>query len=285
MEHLSAAGLLPTSARSLAPLRLWRPTSIADAVVCLKRCEAPVLLAGGTDLVAQFNEGLSPRSLIDLSRVDAMRQLHQRDGVLQIGSLVTHHDGCGNAHLRSRLPGFVRAWARIANPRIRYRGTLGGNLMARRTRYEGALLLQALRAKLHFSCAEGTEQVDLDALWRGALPERALLTAIELDTTDLLAFDYERSLRPLMTQALAVWRQPGGLQLILVLATEYLPPVTLSVRLAGLSLPQLAPRADAVARDLLSGLPSSFADAQVTSDYARRAGAALLERQLESLHV
>lgn len=284
MEYLPTAGLLPTSARSLAPLRLWQPASIADALVCLQQCEEPVLLAGGTDLVAQFNEGLAPRALIDISRIEALREMRHDDGVLQIGALVTHHRGCSDAHMCSRVPGFARAWSRIANPRIRSRGTLGGNLMARRTRYEGALLLQALQAKLLFSSVAGNEQVGVDALWNGDLPRRALLTAIEVDANDLLAFDYERGLRPLMTQALSVWRQPQGLQLTLVLATEYLRPVTLTVFLAGLRLPQLVLRAGAIARDLMVGLPSSFADAQVTSDYVRRAGAALLVRQLESLH-
>ncbi len=285
MENLQSAGLLPTSARSLAPLRLWQPASIADAVSCLQRCDDPVLLAGGTDLVAQYNEGLSPRTLIDISRIEALRQLRQHDGVLHIGALVTHHAGSGDALVQGLLPGFARAWSRIANPRIRFRATLGGNLMARRTRYEGALLLQALRAQLHFTGTTGRERVDVDAVWHGGVPPRSMLSDIEIDTRALVAFDYERSLRPLMTQAVSVWREPAGLRLMLVLATEYLAPVNLSLAVAGLQPQQLAARASAIARELLAQLPSSFDDGQVTADYARHAGAALLARQLESLHV
>ncbi len=285
MEHLHTAGLLPTSARSLAPIRLWQPSSIADAVACLDRCEEPVLLAGGTDLVAQYNEGLAPRSLIDISRIDAMRQLHQQDGVLHIGALVTHHRGSSDAGLRALVPGFARAWSRIANPRIRFRGTLGGNLMARRTRYEGALLLLALDAKLNFTARSGTDQAPVDSVWQRGIAGRGVLTGIELDARDLVAFDYERSLRPLMTQALAIWRQPDGLRLGLTMATEHLAPVHLSLALPGLAVQQLRSRAAAIARDVLAGLPTTFADVQITTDYARRAGAALVARQLESLHV
>ena len=285
MEYLPTAGLLPTSARTLASLRLWQPTSIAAAMSCLDRCEAPVLLAGGTDLVAQYNEGLSPRSLIDISRIDAMRQLRQRDGVLHIGALVTHHGGSSDAGLRALVPGFARAWSRIANPRIRFRATLGGNLMARRTRYEGALLLQALKAKLNFTAPAGTHQVSVDTLWQHGVAGRGMLTGIEVDTRNLMAFDYERSLRPLMTQALAVWRQPSGLRLGLTMATEHLSPVCMSLTLPGIAVSQLRSRAAAIARDLLTSLPSTFADVQVTTDYASRAGAALMVRQLESLHV
>jgi carbon-monoxide dehydrogenase medium subunit len=285
MEHLHTAGLLPTSARSLGPLKLWQPLSIADAVACLDRCEKPVLLAGGTDLVAQYNEGLAPRSLIDISRIDAMRQLHQQDGVWHIGALVTHHRGCSDAGLRALAPGFARAWSRIANPRIRFRGTLGGNLMARRTRYEGVLLLQALDAKLNFATPTAIEQAPVDSVWQRGVAGRGVLTGIELDARDLLAFDYERSLRPLMTQALAVWRQADGLRLGLTMATEHLVPLRLSLALPGVAIQQLRSRATAISRDLLAGLPTTFTDVQITTDYARRAGAALVARQLESLHV
>jgi carbon-monoxide dehydrogenase medium subunit len=284
MEHLPTAGLLPTSARTLAPLRLWRPASISDAVACLDRCEQPVLLAGGTDLVAQYNEGLAPGALIDISGIRAMRQLRQQDGVMHIGALVTHHIGSSDAGLHALLPGFARAWSRIANPRIRFRATIGGNLMARRTRYEGSLLLQALDAKLNFSGPSGTDQVEVDSLWQRGVAGRDLLTGIEVDVRGLLAFDYERSLRPLMTQALAVWLQPSGLRLALTIATEHLSPVRLSLTLPGIAVQQLRSRAVAIARDMLAGLPSTFADTQVTPDYARRAGAALMVRQLESVH-
>lgn len=285
MELLESAGMLPTSARSLAPMRLWRPGSVADAVTCLTDCERPVVLAGGSDLVAQFNEGLMPCELVDISRIDAMTRLRQDAGVLHIGARVTHSAGSADPRVRDLIPGFARAWARIANPRIRLRATLGGNLMARRTRYEVALLLQALEGRLKFATAHEEVQSGVEAVWSGTLPERALLTAVEVDARALLAFDYERSLRPLMTQALSVWRDAGGLRLHLVLATEYLAPVSLSLLLPGMAPQQLAGRAAAIARDLFAGLSPSFADTQVTVDYARHAGAALLARQLESLHV
>ena len=285
MEHLESARLLPTSARSLMPLRLWQPVNVAEAMAGMAQSARQVVLAGGTDLVAQYNEGLMPSDLIDISRIDVLRQLRQDDGVWHIGALVTHDAGSAHAQLRSQVPGFARAWSRIANPRIRFSATLGGNLMARRTRYECAVLLQALKARLNLATADDVTQLGVEALWQGALPERALLTVVEIDTRALVAFDYARSLRPLMTQALSVWREPPGLRLHLALATEYLPPVSLALSLPGSAAQPWRAQAAAIARELFAGLPSSFADVQISPDYARRAGAALLARQLESLHV
>ncbi|MEO8857898.1 MAG: FAD binding domain-containing protein [Burkholderiaceae bacterium] len=285
MELLESAGLLPTSARSLPPLVLHQPASVAEALACLQASETPVIVAGGTDLVACWNEGLPARELVDISAIAELRSVQQDQGLLQIGALVTHHAGSGDARVRAAVPGFARAWSRIANPRIRFRATLGGNLMARRTRYEGALLLRALQAQLEFATPAGPHWSSVDALWSQGLPLHALLRGVTLDATELLAFEYERSLRPLYTQAMSLWRDARGLRLDLVVATEYLRPLALSLPLPGVSAPQLAARARAIADDVLSALPDSFRDALVTPGYVRRAGAALLARQLGVLDV
>lgn len=285
MELLESAGLLPTSARSLPPLLLQQPASVAAALACLQASEVPVVVAGGTDLVACWNEGLPARTLVDISALDELRGVQQDQGLLRIGALVTHHAGAGNDRVQAVVPGFARAWSRIANPRIRFRATLGGNLMARRTRYEGAVLLRALQAQLEFATPGGAHWSSLDALWSLGLPRHALLRGVTIDATDLLAFDYERSLRPLYTQAMSLWRDARGLRLDLVVATEYLRPLALSLPLPGISAPQLAARARPIADDVLAALPESFRDALVTPAYARRAGAALLARQLGALDV
>lgn len=266
-------------------MKLYQPTSRREAIDCLASCEKPVVLAGGTDLVAQFNEGLSPAELVDISKLGALLEVRQAGGSLHIGALVTHHAGAGHSLVRAALPGFAVAWSRIANPRIRFRATLGGNLMARRARYEGGLLLLALEARIGYAAPGGASEVtDSNALWREDFPRRALLEGVEIDAGALVAFHYERSLRPLMTQALALWRHPGGLRLGFAIGTEYLRPVRLSLMLPGIGLRQVAGSSRAIARDTLAQLPESFGDHVVTPAYARRAGAALLARQLEGLH-
>ena len=285
MELVDSAGLLPTSARSLGPLKLHQPVDVDAALACLQASEQPVILAGGTDLVACWNEGLPARELVDISGIARLREIRQDEGVLHIGALVTHHAGAGDARVRAAVPGFAQAWSRIANPRIRFRATLGGNLMARRSRYEGALLLGALRAQLDFATPSGPVQASVESIGRGAAPQHAVLCGIRIDATELLAFHYERSLRPLYTQALSLWRHSRGLRLDLAIGTEYLQPLKLSLLLPGISAQQLAARARDIADDVLSALPDSFCDPLVTPAYVRRAGAALLARQLKKIDV
>lgn len=280
MQLLPTAGLVPTSARSLAPMKLYAPNSVDEALDALCAAENPVVLAGGTDLVAAFNEGLAPRELVSLAHLPALRQIRSTATGLSIGAAVTHHNGCTDALVRERAGGFARAWSRISNPRIRFSATLGGNLMARRVRYEGSILLTALAAHLEFATAEGALRLSPAGLWDDRAPARALLTGIGFDTADLLWYSYERSMRPLLTLAACVRRGPQGLRMICAVATEYLRPATLDLALPGSDLSTLANSARDIAREAFAQLPDLFHDPVLTRNYAVAAGSALLARQL-----
>jgi carbon-monoxide dehydrogenase medium subunit len=117
-------------------------------------------------------------------------------------------------------------------------------------------------------------------LWQGAAVERWLLDSITIRTEGLVWFDYERSMRPLMTLAAAVRRGSQGLELRVAIATEYLVPVVMSRSLPAARLADLPAIARGQAQALMADLPDSFADPVVNARYARAAGAALLARQL-----
>lgn len=280
MQLVSAAGLVATSARSLVPFRLYQPGSLGEALAALASADHPVALAGGTDLVACFNEGLNPRAIVDLARVEELRGIDADSHTLDIGAGVTHGAGCVHAAVRSRAPGFAKAWERIANPRIRFTATLGGNLMARRARYEGPVLLAALKASLEFASAAGTHGLTVPDLWAGRVPAQSLLIRIRIDIAGLLWYSYERSMRPLITLAASLTRSADGMRLRCAVATEYLQPTVLELALPATDLAQVALAARTIARDAFAQLPGSFADPVVTHSYAVAAGTALLSRQL-----
>ena len=251
---------MPTSFRTLPRFRVVRARALDEAVAALASAERPAVLAGGTDLPARFNEGFAPSDLIDISRLDDMRRIEVRDDALIIGAAVTHADGSTDPLVARHLPGFADAWARIANVRVRLRATIGGNLMARRTRYEAANLLAALGANAHLATTAGAITLPVEELWSS--PHlKCLLTAVSIPLRQGLRLDYDRTLRPIMTQAVAV--DAAGLGRI-VTSTEYVVPV---VR----TLP-LAPQAD----DLIG-------DPVTSAAYLTRMRRVLLARQLQRL--
>ncbi len=284
MQLVSSAGLIPTSARSLPKLKLYEPRTVAEALDALGRAANPVLLSGGTDLVARFNEGLSPGELINLAHVAELRTVSADARYLRIGAAVTHGAGCSHPTVREGAPGFAHAWSRISNPRIRFRATLGGNLMALRPRYEGALLLSAIGAELEFASTAGASKLAAADLWAGRIPPRSLLTAITIDTGGLAWYAYERSMRPLITLA-ACLRRPvdgggAGWRLRCAVGTEYLHPALLELNLPGTELREIASAAKDIADQAFTQLPSDFFDPVATRAYCVAAGSVLLARQL-----
>jgi carbon-monoxide dehydrogenase medium subunit len=281
---LAQGGYVATSFHSLPAFDLMQPRSVEEAAEMLAHAANPALLAGGTDLCARFNEGFAPAELIDLSAIQSMRTIEEIAGVLRIGALVTHFEGAKHREVRRLLPGFADAWSRIATIRIRMSATIGGNLMARRTRYEGAILLTALGASMRFASGDGPYQAAVESLWTHDAPKKALLLSVEIPVEETSRFHYARMLRPALTQALCIRHGAGGYTGRLVVATEYLAPVALPVDLArAAGFEDIAAGAARIARETLRALPADFADACVSNEYAREASETILRRQLLTL--
>jgi len=87
------------------------------------------LLAGGQTLLATLNMRLSePALLIDINRIDALKGITVRDGMLRIGALVTHREIEESALVGQHAPLLAMAAPHIAHRAIRNRGTFGGSI-------------------------------------------------------------------------------------------------------------------------------------------------------------
>ncbi|MGI5467434.1 FAD binding domain-containing protein [Streptomyces sp. CA-132043] len=219
---------------------------------------------GCSDLVAQFREGLRCSTLVALDRVPELRRIRYADGALRLGAGTDHHSGSRDSAVRGALPAFADAWGSIATHRIRQRATLGGNLMARRTRYELSIMLGALGARLHLTSAAGPSVLSPGDLWDRAEPPGALLHTVEIPDVPGVWFGYERSMRPLATVAVAV----RGTAVTVSVGAEYSPPHTVRTTLgAGLT-------------EAVSALPESIGDMAGSAPYRRHLAAVLAGRLL-----
>lgn len=258
---------LARSQADLPPVPLYRPESVAEAIHALDTAPAPAAFyAGGTDFFARLREGEAPAALVWLDRLQELREIGRDDDTLRLGALVTHHEAFRHPALDA-VPGLAAAWRRIATVRIRRQATLGGNLMARRTRYELSILLTALGARAQMAGPEGTIDLPVEDLWQTDSAAHPLLVSVTIPLEGRPRLDYERSMRPTFTQALAM--REGGWRL--VVATEYLRPWAHDMAPG-------TPPAEATA-----ALPADFADPAVSRAHMVRAGAAFLKRQIERM--
>lgn len=282
----NGAGLVAPTQGALPPFWLARPASMAEALAILRDRPDATIAAGCTDLVAAIREGHVPSALISLQRLDELRSVEHTGGTIRIGALNTHDGGGQNPVLLQVLPELGAAWSSIATVRIRFRGTVGGNLMARRFRYEMPVILGALDASMEFSTGQGEQACTVDEFVRGGPevpPGQRLLHHLAIDTASLRTFRYDRSMRPVTTVALAVRGTGETLELAAAVGSEYRRPVLLRARLDVAGVANLTPRARAgLAHDLAAQLPDWVGDYAGSASYRRRVVEVLLRRQLDA---
>ncbi len=209
MRRIEQSGLIAASFRDVSPFEVIVPQTLDEALSAMAKAEGPVPYAGGTHLCAAVRDGAEIGTLVWLKHLDALRGVDRAGDVLTIGALTTHHDGA-SAAATAAIPGLADAWKRIANVRVRQTATAGGNLMARHCRYEMSIRSTAMGGVARFATQDGEIALTPQDIWDGKVPERSLLTRIEVPLTAGLRLDYERSLRPIVTQALALWTDAGA---------------------------------------------------------------------------
>lgn len=251
--HATDAGWISRTHRAIAPFRLQRPVTPADAVTALSGDADASFIAGGIDLVRRMRGGDTASTLIDLSGLAMLREIEDREEVVRIGALATHWDVETSPLLAARLPAFQAAWKTIGNVRIRMTGTVGGNQMAAEQAYDGPVLLGAIGAELVFLTASG--EISLPASSApGDYPERALLTAIDVPITANAGLGLDRSLKPVVSVAAGL----DGDTVSIGVGCAYPQPLFWSGRVSD------------VERDFTSVLPDPIDNALGGAAYRRR---------------
>ncbi len=101
------------------------PESLDEALAALRDGgEDAKVLAGGHSLIPLMKLRLAaPSLLVDLRRVPGLSGIQREDGTWRIGAMTSHYEVSGGGlGLASAAAGT------IADPQVRYRGTLGGSL-------------------------------------------------------------------------------------------------------------------------------------------------------------
>jgi carbon-monoxide dehydrogenase medium subunit len=87
------------------------------------------LLAGGHSLIPMMKLRLAnPSHLIDLRGVAGLKGIEKADGAIRIGAMTTQAEVIASEVLAARLPILRETALQIADPQVRYCGTIGGNV-------------------------------------------------------------------------------------------------------------------------------------------------------------
>lgn len=147
-----------------------RPASVADAVKLLSDLgEDARPLAGGHSLVPMMKLRLAtPAHLIDLHGIAALKGIRRAGDNLVIGAMTTQHELLASDEVAKSMPILHEAALLIADPQVRYRGTIGGNVANGDPGNDLPALMMTLGATYRLEGAGGARDVAAADFYQGA---------------------------------------------------------------------------------------------------------------------
>jgi len=118
------------------------------------------VMAGGHSLIPVMKMRLTDLShLIDLQDITDLKGISVGADSVTVGAMVTQHELIANDALGSAVPLIREAAKQIADPQVRYVGTIGGNVANGDPANDMPGLMQCLNASFELSGPNGTRSV------------------------------------------------------------------------------------------------------------------------------
>jgi len=112
------------------PFDYTRANSLADASSATR--SGATIIAGGTNLLDLMKlEVMTPDTLVDITRIDGMREISADGEGLRIGALVSNADLAAHPGIRRDYKVLAQALLSGASPQLRNKASTGGNLLQR----------------------------------------------------------------------------------------------------------------------------------------------------------
>ncbi len=165
-----------------------RPTSVEDAVKLLVDLgDDAHPLAGGHSLIPMMKLRLAaPQHLIDLGRIASLKGIRESGGELVIGATATQAEVIASSLLAAKCPILREGALVIADPQVRYLGTIGGNVANGDPGNDMPAIMQCLGASYVLRGPRGERRVPArefyDGLYATKLGPGEILTAIVIPT-------------------------------------------------------------------------------------------------------
>jgi CO/xanthine dehydrogenase FAD-binding subunit len=146
----------------LPKFEYYSPRTLEEALEFLEKVKSSYrVLAGGTDLLLEMKHKLRypANTIVDISKLNELRYVKEKDGFIAIGSLTRIEDLKNSEIIRKRLPILAEIAAEFGTWQIRNMATIGGNVCNGSSSADYSLALLILDAELHFLSLKGERRV------------------------------------------------------------------------------------------------------------------------------
>ena len=170
------------------PFAYHRPTSVKEAVSLLGSLgDDARAIAGGHSLIPMMKLRLaSPTHLVDLAGVSALKGIREEGGTVVIGVMTTQHEIIASELLVNKIPILRETSLLIADPQVRYVGTIGGNVANGDPGNDMPAVMMCLNATYDAAGKSGERKIPAREFYQGsyftALEPGEIVTAIRIPT-------------------------------------------------------------------------------------------------------
>ncbi|MAS14365.1 MAG: carbon monoxide dehydrogenase [Nitratireductor sp.] len=196
----------------------YRPESVSDAVKLLaQHGDEARAIAGGHSLIPMMKLRMAEVGhLVDLQAIGDLKGISVDGGMITIGAMTTQHELIASEALAKAAPIIREASLQIADPQVRYVGTIGGNVANGDPGNDMPGLMQCLDAIFVLTGPDGTREVAArdfyEAAYFTAREDDELLVSIRF-ATPKGGYAYEKQKRKIgdyATAAAAVLIEKDG---------------------------------------------------------------------------
>jgi carbon-monoxide dehydrogenase medium subunit len=162
------------------------PTTVSEAVALLAKFgDEAKILAGGHSLLPMMKLRFAePANLIDINKIPELRGIKEEAGVIKIGAMTTENQVLFSDVLKKKVPLLPEAAKLIADPQVRNRGTIGGDIAHGDPANDHPAIAMALDATFVLEGPNGQRRVKAVDFFHGTymteMAEDEILVSIEV---------------------------------------------------------------------------------------------------------
>jgi carbon-monoxide dehydrogenase medium subunit len=162
------------------------PATLQEAIGFLEKYgEEAKILSGGHSLLPMMKlRFASPEYIIDINNIPGLSYIKEEGGLVKMGALVREAEAEHSDLLKKHFPIFADVTKEIADPSVRNRATIGGNLAHGDAANDQPAVMLALRASVVITGSSGSRTVPIDEFFFGfystAIQPNEILTEISI---------------------------------------------------------------------------------------------------------
>lgn len=137
------------------------PSTVNDAIALLNQYgDEAKLLAGGHSLLPMMKLRFAePEHLVDINNIESLKGIGEKNGDIIIGAMTSENALIGSELLQSQCPLIPQAAKLIADPQVRNRGTIGGDIAHGDPGNDHPAIMMALDARFTLAGPNGSREV------------------------------------------------------------------------------------------------------------------------------